>query len=89
MQDDWFSVLINGGVQAYSANRQAKSAGAVAAAQANYAQQAQNAALAQMQLAQSGRLEQLADAREQNSRYVIWGMGLFVLLFITRATNRG
>lgn len=79
--DDWFSVLVNGGVDAYSANQSAKAA--VASANANAAMASRTAdALAQQ------RMLQLTTDAQGNQRMVMWGFGLFALLFLVRATGR-
>lgn len=82
MGEDWFGTLLNGGLGAYQATVQADAAIATADAQAKIADQRR------VEMAQQQTLS-LMTASKANSNYVLWGMGLFAMLFIVRATNRG
>lgn len=80
--DDWFATLVNGGVNAYTAQQKAEAAAAMApaVAQAN--------ALA-LQQSQQARLDQMTVSSATQQKYVMWGMGLLAIMFIIRATDRG
>lgn len=80
--DGWFGTLVNGGLGAYQSSMNAQAAIATAQAQAQVAEQRRVEAAQQQALA-------LSMGNSKNSQYVMWGMGLFALLFLVRATNRG
>lgn len=80
--DQWFETLVNGGVNAYTAQQKAQAAAAMAPALA----QANAAAAAQQQQA---RLDAMTMSNATQQKYVMWGMGLLAIMFIIRATDRG
>lgn len=82
MDENWFGTLLAGGLGAYQSTVQADAAIATADAQARIAEQRR------VEMAQANTLSLMTNSNT-NKNYVMWGMGLFALLFLVRATNRG
>lgn len=78
----WFGTMVSGGLGAYQSTVNAEAAIASANAQAQIAEQRRVEAAQQQALA-------LSMGNSANKNYVLWGMGLFAVLFLVRATNRG
>lgn len=79
--DDWFNTLVGGGLGAYQANQNAQAAIATANANAVVAER-------NRQDAQQARLDALNITSTSQNRIMMYGMGLFALLFLVRATGK-